>query len=185
MYFNVYFYTIKMNNPITSRSKFQAAAAAVSSVSFNSIIACAMFGGLSLNSNAVPNEKPNIIFIITDQQFADVMSCRMGNKYFNTPGMDRLAANEMLFTRAYSPNQLSMPAQSSLFTGMYTHTTGIQSNNAGSGGGGFGGSMPGGQRSAVQGELPARNGVNMSYLKTTCSKLLWSVNSNQQLKAEC
>ena len=32
--------------------------------------------------------KPNVLFIITDQQFADVMSCRMGKQYLHTPAMD-------------------------------------------------------------------------------------------------
>jgi hypothetical protein len=53
--------------------------------------------------------KPNILFIITDQQFADAMSCRMGTQFLNTPTMDHLARSGMLFTRAYSANPLCMP----------------------------------------------------------------------------
>jgi arylsulfatase A-like enzyme len=97
-----------------------------------SFLACAVLGSLSVNLSAA--EKPNIIFIMTDQQFADAMSCRMGNRYINTPVMDRLASQGRLFTRAYSPNPLSMPARSSIFTGRYTHTTGVQANDAGAGG---------------------------------------------------
>ena len=73
--------------------------------------------------------RPNVLFIITDQQFADAMSCRMGRQYLNTPTMDGLAAQGMLFTRAYSPNPLCMPSRNSLFTGLYPHQTGVTTND--------------------------------------------------------
>jgi choline-sulfatase len=73
-------------------------------------------------------DRPNVLLIITDQQSADVMSCRMGNQYLNTPAMDSLAAGGMLFTRAYSSNPLCMPLRNSLFTGRYPHETGVTKN---------------------------------------------------------
>lgn len=73
--------------------------------------------------------RPNVLFIITDQQFADAMSCRMGRQYLNTPTMDGLAAQGTLFTRAYSPNPLCMPSRNSLFTGLYPHQTGVTTND--------------------------------------------------------
>ena len=79
-------------------------------------------------------ERPNVLFIITDQQSADVMSCRMGKQYVDTPAMDALAANGMLFTRAYSSNPLCMPLRNSLFTGRYPHETGVTMNAAPKGG---------------------------------------------------
>ncbi|MEE9463437.1 MAG: sulfatase-like hydrolase/transferase, partial [Bacteroidales bacterium] len=39
---------------------------------------------------------PNILFIMTDQQFAGMMSCT-GNAYLETPALDRLAASGMRF----------------------------------------------------------------------------------------
>ncbi len=73
--------------------------------------------------------KPNILFIITDQQFAEVMSCRMGKQFLNTPSMDGLAAGGLLCSRAYSSNPLCIPLRNSLFTGRYPHETGITSND--------------------------------------------------------
>ena len=73
-------------------------------------------------------DKPNILFIMTDQQFADIMSCRMGKKYINTPAMDSLAENGMLFTEAYTANPLCVPARNSIFSGRYPHETGCQRN---------------------------------------------------------
>ncbi len=72
--------------------------------------------------------KPNVLFIITDQQFADAMSCRMGKQFIQTPTMDRLAQTGTLFTRAYSSNPLCMPWRASVFTGRYPHETGVTQN---------------------------------------------------------
>lgn len=83
---------------------------------------------------AAPPSRPNVLFIMTDQQFADVMSCRMGKQYLHTPTMDGLAARGMLFTRAYSPNPLCMPARNSLFTGYYPHQTRVMTNDQPPGG---------------------------------------------------
>jgi len=74
-------------------------------------------------------ERPNILVIITDQQFADAMSCCISTDYIHTPNMDALAANGMRFTRAYCPNPLCVPSRTSMFTGHYLHETGIQTNS--------------------------------------------------------
>jgi choline-sulfatase len=79
---------------------------------------------------ASPSSRPNVLFIMTDQQFADAMSCRMGKGLINTPAMDSLAANGMVFTRACTPNPLCMPARNSIFTGRYPHETGVTRNVA-------------------------------------------------------
>jgi choline-sulfatase len=65
---------------------------------------------------------------MTDQQFGDLMSCVIGDRYLRTPHMDSLAENGMRFSRAYSPNPLCMPMRTSMMTGRYPHQTGIQNN---------------------------------------------------------
>ncbi len=84
----------------------------------------------SLLSAKQAQTKPNVVFIMTDQQFAEAMSSRMGNEFVRTPNMDQLAADGMVFSRAYCNNPLSMPSRSSMFTGYYTHQTGITKNAA-------------------------------------------------------
>jgi len=76
----------------------------------------------------VAERRPNVILIMTDQQFAEAMSCRMGKQYLHTPTMDGLAAGGMVFTRAYSANPLCMPLRNSLFTGRYPHETRVTRN---------------------------------------------------------
>ncbi len=81
-----------------------------------------------------PAGRPNVLLIITDQQFADAMSCRMGTQFLHTPTMDRLAQGGALFTRAYSSNPLCMPFRNSVFTGRYPHQTGVTQNQGPKGG---------------------------------------------------
>jgi len=78
--------------------------------------------------SACGDQRPNLLLIMTDQQLADAMSCRMGNALIKTPAMDSLAKQGMLFTRAYTPNPLCMPARASIFTGRYPHETGVTTN---------------------------------------------------------
>lgn len=74
------------------------------------------------------DNSPNVVFIITDQQFAEAMSCRMGSQFINTPNMDKMATEGVLFTNAYSNNPLSVPSRNSIFTGRYSHETRITRN---------------------------------------------------------
>ncbi|MCP5527350.1 MAG: sulfatase-like hydrolase/transferase [Verrucomicrobiales bacterium] len=75
-----------------------------------------------------PLPRRNVLFIITDQQSADALSCRSGTRFLNTPAMDSLAARGVLFSRAYSSNPLCMPWRNSVFTGRYPHETGVTRN---------------------------------------------------------
>ena len=72
--------------------------------------------------------KPNIVFIMTDQHFAEALSCRMGSRYLQTPALDSLAGNGVFFSRAYAANPICMPARNSIFTGRYPHETGVTAN---------------------------------------------------------
>ena len=88
---------------------------------------------LALATQAVADDsassrRPNLLIIMTDQQFADAMSCAMGSEWIQTPNMDSLAQNGMRFTRAYSPNPLCMPMRTAMLTGQYPHQTGVQTN---------------------------------------------------------
>jgi choline-sulfatase len=75
--------------------------------------------------------RPNILLIMTGQQSADAMSCRIGDRYLKTPAMDSLAARGTSFTRAYTANPLCVPARTAIFTGRYPHETGVQTNEGG------------------------------------------------------
>lgn len=61
-------------------------------------------------------EQPNILVILTDQQFADVMSCA-GSEWVKTPAMDSIAAKGVRFPNAYVNYPVCMPERYSMFTG--------------------------------------------------------------------
>lgn len=82
----------------------------------------------TVSRGAAPGKRPNILIIMTDQQFADAMSWRIGDRFIKTPNMDSLAEKGMLFTRAYCANPLCVPCRTSMFTGRYPHETGVQTN---------------------------------------------------------
>ena len=60
--------------------------------------------------------RPNILFIITDQQFADAMSCE-GSPWLKTPGMDSIAKKGVRFKNAYVNLPVCLPQRYSMFTG--------------------------------------------------------------------
>lgn len=71
--------------------------------------------------------KPNLLFIITDQQRFDAMGYA-GNKVIKTPNLDRLAKKGAFFRNAYSPCAVCGPSRSSMLTGTRIETNGVTSN---------------------------------------------------------
>ncbi|MFC1581932.1 sulfatase [Planctomycetota bacterium] len=75
-------------------------------------------------------DKPNILFIFTDQQNASMMGCS-GNPHVQTPAMDSLARDGMRFSRAYCTNPVCVPSRFSLMTGRMPSAMGLRDNTAG------------------------------------------------------
>lgn len=74
-------------------------------------------------------ERPNIIYIFTDQHTASAMSCA-GNPDVHTPNLDRLAAAGIMFNNAYCTAPLSGPSRGAMFTGHYPDAVGLSVNGA-------------------------------------------------------
>ena len=73
---------------------------------------------ISACNRSEPFQRPNIIYIYTDQQSASMMSCA-GNEWLKTPAMDYIAENGVRFTRAYTTNPVCAPARVSMMTGRF------------------------------------------------------------------
>lgn len=83
---------------------------------------------VSLYSNAANNSsKPNIIFILCDDMGYGDLGC-YGQKYIQTPNLDRMAQEGMLFTQAYAGSPVSAPSRASLMTGQHTGHTHVRGN---------------------------------------------------------
>ena len=87
----------------------------------------ALSAGAMLPALSMAQERPNIIYIMTDQQTATAMSCA-GNTDLHTPNMDRLAQHGMRFTNAYCAFPLSGPSRTAMFTGCPSGESGIDKN---------------------------------------------------------
>jgi len=74
----------------------------------------------------MPN-RPNLLFILTDQQRRDSMAC-YGNRWINTPNLDALASQSFVFDNAYVTQPVCTPARASIMTGLYPQTTGLVKN---------------------------------------------------------
>ncbi|MEN8863386.1 MAG: sulfatase-like hydrolase/transferase [Lentimonas sp.] len=77
--------------------------------------------GAALVAQNRDREQPNVLVILTDQQFADVMSCA-GSEWVKTPAMDSLAKKGVRFPNAYVNYPVCMPERYSMFTGRLPST---------------------------------------------------------------
>jgi uncharacterized sulfatase len=71
---------------------------------------------------------PNVVLILSDDQ-AWTDYGFTGHKEIETPNLDRLARQSVVFTRGYVPMSLCRPSLMSLITGRYPHEHGITGND--------------------------------------------------------
>lgn len=72
-------------------------------------------------------QRPNILFLTTDQQRFDCLGVNSGG-YVKTPNIDRLAAEGVNLTGAFVNNPVCMPSRATLLTGRYPRNHGVTSN---------------------------------------------------------
>ncbi len=87
------------------------------------ITICITFSSCDIKDNS-PDTKPNIVFImIDDMGWTDLGY--MGSEYYETPAIDHLSSQGMVFSNAYSNAANCAPTRASLLTGQYTPRHGI------------------------------------------------------------
>lgn len=72
--------------------------------------------------------EPNLLFILTDEQTFKSMKA-YGNDLIDTPNLDKLAAESILFERAYCAWPVCTPSRGTIMTGLYPHSHGCIGNN--------------------------------------------------------
>ena len=72
-------------------------------------------------------DRPNVVLITLDTTRADHLGC-YGDRSARTPNLDALARTGVLFEQAASPAPLTLPAHSSIMTGMYPTHHGVRIN---------------------------------------------------------
>ena len=78
-------------------------------------------------------DRPNIIFILADDMGYGDLSC-YGNKYVQTPNIDKLAETGTRFEQCYAGSGISSPSRCALMTGKNTGNTRIRDNMCTAGG---------------------------------------------------
>lgn len=75
-----------------------------------------------------PKKKPNILFIMSDDHAYQAISA-YDSKLIQTPNIDRLAKEGMLFTNASVTNSICAPSRATILTGKHTHINGKIDNH--------------------------------------------------------
>jgi arylsulfatase A-like enzyme len=88
-----------------------------------------VWGFASLHAQKVASgsrntSKPNIIFILADDLGSAELGC-YGNRFNETPNLDRLAGEGAKFTQAYSAAPICSPSRAAIMTGQYPARIGI------------------------------------------------------------
>ncbi len=77
---------------------------------------------------ATVGNRPNVLFIMTDQQRADTIAA-LGNDRIYTPNLDRLVRRGVSFTNAYTTCPVCVAARLTIRTGRQPRRTGVYGNS--------------------------------------------------------
>lgn len=74
-------------------------------------------------------QRPNIVFITTDTQSREMLSTFVDRPGVETPNLDRLAAQSVVFENTYVVSPLCTPSRSGWYTGCYPNRNGAWAND--------------------------------------------------------
>ncbi len=75
-------------------------------------------------TDSANRKRPNIVYILADDLGWNDLSCE-GSTFYESPNIDRIAAEGMRFTQGYAACQVCSPSRASILTGKYTPRHGI------------------------------------------------------------
>ncbi len=81
----------------------------------------------AFSSEIDAQKRPNIVFILSDDHAYQAISA-YGYGLNQTPNIDKLAAEGILFRNAFVNNSLCAPSRAAFLTGKYSHLNGIEGN---------------------------------------------------------
>lgn len=80
------------------------------------LIATCLYACQSESSSTPERSKPNVLFILADDLGYHDLSC-MGSQYYETPNIDQIANQGMIFTQGYAACQVCSPSRAAIMTG--------------------------------------------------------------------
>src|SRR5690606_27286063 len=76
-----------------------------------------------------PTQKPNIVFIMSDDHAYQAISA-YSEKLIKTPAIDRIAKEGVIFKKGYVTNSICSPSRAVILTGKYSHVNGLRDNTS-------------------------------------------------------
>jgi len=101
----------------------------IKNILFLFVIACSFSckTDKKVEAKTIENQKPNIVFIITDDHAYQALSA-YDDKLIETPHIDRLAKEGMLFKKAFVTNSICSPSRAVALTGKFSHLNSVRDN---------------------------------------------------------
>ena len=87
-----------------------------------------LFFALLLPTLLVAADRPNIVFIFSDDHAVEAISAYSGGRLNHTPNIDRLAKEGMVFENSFCANSICGPSRACILTGKHSHVNGFLSN---------------------------------------------------------
>lgn len=106
----------KEDNSITLTRRDFIKTTAMATLAFN-VVGC-----------STRQEKPNLLFIWTDQQRPDTMKI-YGNPQIHVPNLNKFSEQCVVFDNTYAVQPVCAPSRGTVMTGLYPHTHGVVENN--------------------------------------------------------
>lgn len=84
-----------------------------------------------VGANAQEHQKPNVIYIMSDDHAVQAISAygHPVGTVAQTPNLDRIANEGILFNGSYCGNSISGPSRATVLTGKHSHANGFKKNN--------------------------------------------------------
>ncbi len=94
-------------------------------------VALATLISASARLSAAQNQaqrRPNVVFVLTDDQRWDTISIANSGTPIQTPNIDRLGQEGVYFRNAFATTALCSPSRATIQTGVYAHVHGVTNN---------------------------------------------------------
>lgn len=120
-----------MHKPNVSRRQFLAGLGAAAAAGLVGCGSDTAVGGVpqpvTVDPALATGERPNFVFVLTDDHRWDHLGAQ-GHPFLQTPRLDRLAQEGILFENAFVTTSLCSPSRASILTGQHARRHGIQNN---------------------------------------------------------
>jgi arylsulfatase A-like enzyme len=107
-----------MSNMMTRRDLLKTTGKAMAAGMVGSMLPQAVLG---------TQKRPNIVFILSDDHRWDHLGVA-GHPWIQTPNLDQLANEGVLFNNSFCTTSLCSPSRASFVTGQYAHNHGVKNN---------------------------------------------------------